>query len=81
MRFSERLADERKKRAISAEAMAALCGVSRSYITLLESGKRLPGVKVLPKIADAFGMKTVTVLDWYLEEMRRRAVESLRIES
>lgn len=72
MVFGKRLRNERKKNKISAQAVADACGVSRSYITLIENGNRLPGKKVIPKIANAFNIKPSVVIDWYLEDIRKK---------
>jgi len=70
--FGEQLKEERKRQNLTAQVVADLCGVSRSYLTLIENGKRLPGKKVLPKIALALHLKTVVILNWYLEEIARK---------
>lgn len=70
MKFGQRLRTERKKKALSTQAFATMCGVSRSYITLIENGKRQPGKKILPDIAQALEIKTHTVINWYLEDIR-----------
>lgn len=75
--FGEQLREERKKQNLTVETIAKACGVSRSYITLTENNKRLPGKKVLPKIAVALKLKTTTVLNWYLEEVRLKLVSSI----
>ena len=72
MRFGERLLKERKKRNLSAQTLAEACGVARSYITLIENGKRLPGRKVIPKIATALHLKTNIIVNWYLEDLREK---------
>ncbi len=72
MLFGEQLRTERKKNNLSAEALAKACGVSRSYITLIENGKRLPGRKVIPKIALALNLKTTIIINWYLENIREK---------
>jgi len=72
MSFGERLLKERKKRNLSAQALAEECGVARSYITLIENGKRLPGRKVIPKIATALHLKTNIIVNWYLEDLREK---------
>ena len=72
MRFGERLHAERKKLKLSAEELGVLCGVSRSYITLIETGKRLPGKKIIPILAQALNLKTHVIVNWYLEELRRK---------
>lgn len=72
MGFGNRVKVERKKNSLSAESLAALCGVSRSYITLIENGKRLPGRKIIPKLAQALNLKTEEVINWYLEALREK---------
>ena len=42
--------------------IAQKCETSRSYITLIESGKRMPGKKILPKIAVALNERQTYVL-------------------
>lgn len=78
MSLGKRLSAERKKNNLSAEALAKACGVSRSYITLIENGKRLPGKKILPKIALALNLKTNIVLNWYLENLREKMQQDLK---
>jgi len=80
MNFSEHLYSERKKNNLSAEELAKACEVSRSYVTLMETGKRLPGPKVLPKIAGALNLRTTVILDWYLEDLRSKMQKDLQIE-
>jgi len=72
MLFGKKLYTERKKNNLSSDALAKLCGVSRSYITLMENGKRLPGKKIIPKIAKALQIKTNIVVNWYLEDLREK---------
>lgn len=67
--FGEQLRKERRKRGLTALAVAKACGISRSYITLIENGLRLPGRRNISKIAAALGVKTGIVLDWYLEDI------------
>lgn len=70
MKFGRRLKAERKKQGLKVQAIAEACNISRSYLTLIENGKRLPGKKILPKIASALGINTADVLNWYLEDIR-----------
>lgn len=74
--FGEHLREERKKQGLTVQAIAEACGTSRSYMSLIESGKRMPGKKILPKIAVALKLETVVVLNWYLEDIRQK-VEKL----
>lgn len=73
--FSEELFAERKKQELTVERLAKLCGVSRSYITLIENNKRMPGKKTIPLIAKALHLKTAVVLNWYLEDIRAKLSE------
>ena len=75
--FGENLRTERKKLGLSTEALAKACGTSRSYLTLIENGKRLPGKQILPKIAKALGVKTIVVLNWYLEDVAKNLHKEL----
>lgn len=72
MLFGERLYKERKRSNLSAEQLAKACGISRSYITLMENKRRLPGRKVIPKLASALNLKTNIVINWYLEDIREK---------
>jgi hypothetical protein len=38
----------------------------------MESGKRLPGKKIIPQIATALELKASVVINWYLEEIRAK---------
>lgn len=77
--FGTQLRIERKKRKLTAEAVAAACGVSRSYIILIEGGERLPGKKTLPKIADALNLDLVEVLNWYLDDVAAKMKRNLNL--
>jgi len=79
MTFGSKLLEYRKSHKLSALELAKACGVSRSYITLMENGKRLPGEKVIPKLAMALNVKADVVLNWYLEEVRERMQKNLHI--
>ncbi len=75
--FGEQLREERKKQRFTVQVVAEACGTSRSYITLIENGKRLPGKKLLPKIAAALNIKTTVVLNWYLEDISQKIQKDL----
>lgn len=67
--FGINLRKMRKQKKLTAQMIADLCDVSRSYITLIENGQRLPGKKLIPKFASVLQMPPVTVLNWYLEDI------------
>jgi transcriptional regulator with XRE-family HTH domain len=70
--FGTQLKKERRKQGLTAETVAIACGISRSYITLIENGQRLPGKKKISKIAVALGIQTGVVLNWYLEDISHK---------
>jgi transcriptional regulator with XRE-family HTH domain len=70
--FGEQLREERKKQGLTVQVTADACGISRSYITLIENGVRQPGKKILQKIALGLNLKTSVVLNWYLDDLREK---------
>lgn len=72
MIFAENLRAIREKLGLSAEELANRVHVSRSYITLLENGKRLPGKNLLPKIARALKLEKSVVVGWYLADQKEK---------
>lgn len=62
--FSTQLRQRRKKLGLTVQDLSESCETSRSYITLIETGRRMPAKKLLPKIAHALKLKTVVVLNW-----------------
>jgi len=72
MIFGNQLFVKRKKLKLSTEALAIACGISRSYVTLIENGKRMPSKKIIPKIAEALEVHTDDVINWYLEDVREK---------
>lgn len=78
--FGENLREERKKQGLTVLTVAEACGTSRSYITLIENGKRLPGKKILAKIAAALKIKSVVVLNWYLEDISQKIKKDLKVK-
>jgi transcriptional regulator with XRE-family HTH domain len=52
-RFGDELRRLRKKRGLSQEALAHACGRHRTYVSLLERGKKSPTLRTLFMIASA----------------------------
>jgi len=67
--FGFQLLKERRKKGMTTLEVAEACGFSRSYITLIENGLRLPGKKNIFKIAVALKIKKEVALNWYLEDL------------
>ena len=72
MSFAKNLRTEREKLGLSAEELANRVHVSRSYITLLENGKRSPGKILLSKIARALRLERQIVVKWYLADQAKK---------
>lgn len=49
-------------------ALSQELGVSRSYLTLIENGKRRLSKRRVGKLAKAFRLPKETVYEWYLEQ-------------
>ncbi len=77
--FGEQLRKERQKKGLTVLKVSRACGLSRSYITLIENGLRLPGKKNISKIAKALGIKTGVVLNWYLEDISQKIKKDFKI--
>lgn len=75
--FGDYLKEERKRQSLTVQKLAEVCGTSRSYITLIENGRRMPGKKLIPQIAAALGLRTTVVLNWYLEDVNQKIQSSI----
>jgi putative transcriptional regulator len=58
----DRLRHERERRGISQKKLAALSGVSRTAIVMIESGQRSPSLIICLRLADALGLRLDNVL-------------------
>ena len=72
MSFAKNLRTERKKLGLSAKELAKRVHVSRSYITLLEGGKRSPTKTIISKIAKGLKVKSWVVEGWFIEDQLKR---------
>lgn len=57
--LGHRVRDLRAKRQMSQTQLATTTGLSGSYVSLIESGRRTPGADVLQRIADALDCSVV----------------------
>lgn len=80
MFFAQKLRAQREKLGLSVEELANRIRVSRSYITLIENGKRLPGKTLLPKIARALRVEKQVVVNWYLQEQKEELKRQLGVK-
>lgn len=53
----------RTKKGLTQEGLSTRSGITKSYISLLEAGKKIPAISTLSKIASALGIRIVELLD------------------
>ncbi|MBV8383373.1 MAG: helix-turn-helix transcriptional regulator [Planctomycetaceae bacterium] len=71
LRFGLIVRDRRLKRGLSQERLADLAGLHRTYVSLLERGRRMPSLYVIAKLAEAL---ETTIVDLVHELPRGGAV-------
>lgn len=62
-RMARRVRDLRAERGLSLDELAALCGVSRSMISLIERGESSPTAVVLEKLATGLGVSLASLFN------------------
>lgn len=72
MYFGKQIVKKRKTLKLSEAAIAEKVGVSRSYIALIEHGKRLPSKKLLAKFANSLSITKKEIIEWYIEDVREQ---------
>ncbi|MBU8819659.1 helix-turn-helix domain-containing protein [Mycolicibacterium goodii] len=75
--LGRQLRAERQQRALSLEALAERSGVSRSMLSAIERGSKVPTVLVLDRIASALGVSVSRLLE---EQRQGRVIELRRDE-
>jgi transcriptional regulator with XRE-family HTH domain len=55
-RLSEKLRILREQQGLTQGQLAKQLGISRAYVNLFESGRRMPGTELMLKIANIFGV-------------------------
>lgn len=61
--FGQVLRETRKKCGISQEALALICGLDRTFISLLERGQRQPTLSSIFSIAEALEIQPSKMLE------------------
>lgn len=56
--LADSLKSLRQARGLSQENLSSIAGLDRTYISMLERGKRKPSLETIEKIATALGMKS-----------------------
>lgn len=62
MALAENLQERRESRGMTQQVLAEKIGVTQMAVSFFESGKKIPSVAVLEKMADALGCS----IDWLL---------------
>jgi len=55
--IADKIKNLRRAKGLNQQTLANRCGYTRSYISLVESGKKVPAVATMAKIADALGTR------------------------
>ena len=61
-KFANNLKNERTRKRLSQEALAAKAGLSVSYISMLERGQRTPPLDTLESLAKALSVAATSLL-------------------
>ncbi|WP_048129514.1 helix-turn-helix domain-containing protein [Methanosarcina lacustris] len=67
--FGILIRDIRKNKFISQEKLAEKTGLDRSFISLIERGKRVPTLTTICKLSKALGIKASELLKLYEERI------------
>ena len=59
--IGEVICQRRLRAGLSQADLAGWAGLEQSYLSLLEHGKRMPGVEILYRLASAFKVKPTTL--------------------
>jgi len=60
--FSRTLKEQRKAKGVSQEELAGICDLDRTYISLLERGKRNPSLETVFTIAKGLGISPSSLI-------------------
>lgn len=64
MKLPEKIKAIRESKQLSKNQLAKIAGISQSYVSDLESGKKNPTVEILEKICDALGITVIDLLSF-----------------
>jgi transcriptional regulator with XRE-family HTH domain len=62
-RFGENLLRVRQARRLSQESLAELAGIGRDQISIIENGRRKPGVETVVRLAGALQVSTESLFE------------------
>jgi transcriptional regulator with XRE-family HTH domain len=62
--IGKRILDLRKRKKLTQQQLAEIIGVTSVHLSNIETGNALPGVEIVIRMADYFGVST----DWILRE-------------
>jgi transcriptional regulator with XRE-family HTH domain len=75
IRAGIRIQKKRRERGLTVQQLASCIGVSRSYLTLIENGKRSFPKKLVIPLAKSLKLSKKVVYQWFLQD----AMEELRL--
>jgi transcriptional regulator with XRE-family HTH domain len=68
--FGEVLKEERQKQGLSQEALAFKSGLDRTFVSLIERGKRQPSIDSLFKLSKALSVKASQLIERLEEKLK-----------
>ncbi len=71
-----KIRDLRKKRGITGEQLGEMVGVSKGYISELETGKKTPGAGLVLRLADALKVEVFELYEGTLTEQKAAALHA-----
>jgi transcriptional regulator with XRE-family HTH domain len=77
MELGPRLRRSRQRRGLTLQAVADLAGLSKSFVSQVESGTSTPSLASLKRIGDALGIPLAALVDGHDPLQRGRASEDL----
>ncbi|MDP3112659.1 MAG: helix-turn-helix transcriptional regulator [Thermodesulfovibrionales bacterium] len=76
-KIGQRIKEARKKRKLTQEKFAELCGLSTDYIGKIERGKQLPTLKTLYQITKILNASLAYILDFDTKTMPLHEIQQL----
>lgn len=72
--------DFRKRKGLNQGELAQKCGVTQTYFSQIENGKKVPGVDLLNKISEILGVPTsiIMFLSLEIEEVKAEKREAYK---
>jgi transcriptional regulator with XRE-family HTH domain len=71
-----RIKELRKKRGLTGEQLADMVGITKGYVSEIETGKKTPGAGLVLRLADALKAEVFELYDGTLTEQKAAALRA-----